>query len=108
MAVSEFRSLVNSQVEAMLAAGRHLHPETFDDVSERSYRAFPKRWADQVRIEFVQGLGSSGNLASESAIVEQGHDLSGLFLPADRSIGRRPLIEIDARSFFRMHFTAFH
>ena len=108
MAVSEFRSLVNSQVEAMLAAGRRLHPETFDDVSERSYRAFPKRWADQVRIEFVQGLGSSGNLASESAIVEQGHDLSGLFLPADRSIGRRPLIEIDARSFFRMHFTAFH
>ena len=50
MAVSEFRSLVNSQVEAMLAAGRRLHPETFDDVSERSYRAFPKRWADQVRI----------------------------------------------------------
>ena len=108
MTVSKVRSLADAQVKAMVEAGRRLHPETFDDVSERSYRALPKRWADQVRIELVQGLGASGNLAVESAIVEQGHDLSGLFLPADRSMDRMPLIEIDARSFFRMHFTAFH
>lgn len=104
MTVSQFRTLVKIQVKEVMDAGRRLHPETFDNVAERSYRALPTRWADQVRIEFVKQLQN----VDKTAIVDQTHGLSGLFLPADQSSDHIPLIEIDGWSFYRKHFTAFH
>lgn len=105
---TEFQGLLDDQVSLMLAVGRSMHPETFDDAGERSYRALPKRWMDRVHMEFLDGLGDVGDPASSEAVVDQGHDVSGLFMPADSADGQLPRIAIDSGSFFRKHFTAFH
>ncbi|KAB7790486.1 ImmA/IrrE family metallo-endopeptidase [Bifidobacterium leontopitheci] len=98
------------QSDRMLEAARSSHPKTFeaDCLSENCISRIASHWRGRLVVQKVERLSDSEGYTSDSAQVDEGGDLSGLYLPCKARADGRATLVVAYAFYRRMTFTLLH